>query len=94
MLKHERGSANSSDTFSITDGVLSVDTLNTPNPYSFDNPMLSVNSTTIAGPLTAGMYVYTAAPTREIRFFYNADGLRTRKQTVLVNAKMDLSHFG
>ena len=27
--------------------------------------------------------MYTAAPTREIRFFYNADGLRTRKQMVL-----------
>ena len=29
------------------------------------------------------MYVYTAAPLKEIRFFYNADGLRTRKQRVL-----------
>ena len=51
--------------------------------YSFDNPMLQVESITIAGPMTAGMYVYTAAPTREIRFYYNADGLRTRKETTL-----------
>ena len=83
MLKHERGSANPNDTFAISDSNLTVDTNASPNPYSFDNPMLSVNSTSIAGPLTAGMYVYAAAPTREIRFFYNADGLRTRKQAVL-----------
>ena len=83
VLKHEPGTANPGDTFSITDGILTVDTNASPTPYSFDNPMLSVNSTAIAGPLTAGMYVYTAAPTREIRFFYNADGLRTRKETVL-----------
>ena len=83
VLKHERGSANPNDTFAISDSNLTVDTNASPNPYSFDDPMLSVNSTSIAGPLTAGMYVYAAAPTREIRFFYNADGLRTRKQAVL-----------
>ena len=37
----------------------------------------------IAGPMTAGIYVYTDEPTRKILFFYNADGLRTGKQTLL-----------
>ena len=58
-------------------------TVDSGEPYSLDYPNLLVNSTAIAGPMTAGMYVYTAAPTREIRFYYNADGLRTRKETTL-----------
>ena len=58
-------------------------TVDSGEPYSLDYPDLLVDSTVIAGPMTAGMYVYTAAPLKEIRFFYNADGLRTRKQRVL-----------
>ena len=58
-------------------------TVDSGEPYSLNYPDLLVDSTAIAGPMTAGMYVYTAAPLKEIQFFYNADGLRTRKETTL-----------